>query len=890
MRGCWIRKSCHAQIAFTALGMAAVALLPVAKAATLPAMFARGSDGTLRGWAGPMSAAFHPGSVEFHAGAARFSLIFIGANENAAPSAEDGGAAVNFLSSGAGGQAAIPVYTAVRYRSLYAGVDALFHGDGSSMKPEYVVAPGADPGRIGFSYEGAIASLDAGGALILDVDGAPFREDPPAAFQITPHGRRQVSVAFEKDSGGAFRFRLGAYDASLPLVIDPALNYTATINGTSISSATGVVSDAHADVYVCGYTDSANFPMLAALQPGFGGGNDVFIARLAQSGKSLVWATFLGGMGDDRATGIALDAAGEVVVIGSTQSINFPVASAYQQSLRASSGQDAFIAKLNSAGNGLVFSTYFGGSGWDLANAVTLDSAGNIYVIGDTQSHDFPVLSPLQALNQGQQNTFVAEFTPAGSLSWSTYFGGNSIDHGAGIAVDASSNVYLAGSTWSTAFPVHNPFQATNHGGQDAFVAKFAVGGGSVVFSTYLGGSGSSNSPIEGAVGVGVDLLGDVYVGGTTNSMDFPLANPLQSSAHPYGTDLFITEFNPQGSALLYSTYLGGSSYDYAQAFRVDGTGSAYVAGTTLSQDLPLVNPYQSSPAGMYDGFVIKICPYGPSVSTATYFGGAMNDAVNALGVDHWGNLYLAGQTASTNLPAATSLGNLTGMANAFVASISGPGDHSAFLVWLYQGFFARPPDPTGEAYWSGSLDKGQTESQIAYNFYVAPETYAKDFAIVAAYQSMLVTNPDFTDFQYWLTQFDSASTTAAAQLALINNLIATSSFQAKFGGMTNTQFASAFYQQMYGTPPSSSVLSQLVSELNSGMQLGAYIQQQITASSYINLITMPVEVDMTYLSLLHRTPDPSGYAYWLNDLENGYPIQNLITGFVLSPEFQGDL
>jgi hypothetical protein len=890
LSGCLIGKSSRRQAIIAALGIVSIALLPAGKAATLPAMFARSIDGHLRGWAGPMSAEFQPGRVEFRAGEARFSLVFLGANATATPSAEEGGAAVNFLSSGAGRQAPIPVYGAVRYPSLYAGVDALFHGDGPSMKPEYVVAPGADPARIEFSYQGAIASLDAEGALTLDVRGVPFREDPPSAFQITSHGRRQVTVSFQQDASGAFRFRLGAYDRSLPLVIDPALNYTATINGTSISSATGVVSDAHADVYVCGYTDSANFPMIAALQPGFGGGNDVFVARLAQSGKSLVWATFLGGTGDDRATGIALDAAGEVVVTGSTQSVNFPVASAYQSSLRANSGQDAFIAKLNAAGNGLVFSTYFGGSGWDVANAVTLDSTGNIYVIGDTQSHDFPVRAPLQALNQGQQNTFVAEFTPAGSLSWSTYFGGNSIDHGAGIAVDASANVYIAGSTWSTAFPVHNPFQASNHGGQDAFVAKFTPGGGSVVFSTYLGGSGSSNSPMEGAVGVGVDSSGDVYVGGTTNSMDFPLANPLQSSAHSYGTDLFISEFNPQGSALLFSTYLGGSSYDYAQAFMVDLTGSSYIAGTTLSQDLPLVNPYQSSPAGMYDGFVIKLSPGATQMTAATYLGGVLNDAVNAIGVDHWGNLYLAGETASTNFPGAVPLGGSTGLANAFITSISGQGDHRPFLNRLYQGFFNRLPDPSGNAFYSIGLDSGWTEPSVANNFYLSPEAQNTDFGILECFFAMLNVDPSYSDFSPWLTTFDQSPSIASAQLQLIASLMTNASFQAAFGGLTNAQFVSQIYQQMFGTPISSTLLSQLTSDLNTGWTRAQVIQYLIAEPSYLSLVRIRAEIDMAYLNLLERNPDPNGFVFYYNLLTSGYPLSSLMTNFVMSPEFQNDL
>ncbi len=872
------------------LAFAALAAMPWAGAASLPAMFARTADGGMEGWAGGLSARFAPGRVEFRVGGERFALVFAGANPSGAVEGEGGGARLNFLSGeNAGAARSFPVYDAVRYRGAYPGVDVAVRGEGSSMKPEYIVAPGADPRSIRFFYEGGVASVDAAGGIQLSVGGQGLREDAPVAYQMTPRGRSSVSVAFEQDARGVFGFRVGEYDQSEPLVIDPALNYSALINGTSMSSATGVVSDAHGNVYLCGWTDSGNFPLVAELQPTFGGGNDVWVAKLAQPGRSLVWATYLGGMGDDRAFGIALDAAGEVVVTGWTQSVNFPVASAYQSSLRADSGQDAFVAKINAAGNALVFSTYLGGSGWDTASAVALDSQGNVYIAGDTQSHDFPVLAPLQALNQGQQNAFVAEFSATGSLEWATYLGGNSLDHAAGVAVDTGGNVYVAGSTWSTAFPVKNAYQATNHGGQDAFVAKIAAGGGSLVFSTYLGGSGSANSPVEGAVGVGVDASGDVYVGGTTNSMDFPVAQPLQG-AHAYGTDLFLTEFNPQGSALLYSTYLGGSSYDYAHAFLLDAGGNAYIAGQTLSTDLPMVNPYQAAPAGMLDGFVIKMNPTGTAMTTATYLGGALNDVVNALGVDHWGDLYLAGQTASSNFPGAVLLGGATGLVNAFVSSIAGPGDHTAFLDRLYQGFFNRAPDPSGEAYWAGTIDEGQSELQITYNFYIANETYSKDFAILEAYFAILNIDPAYTDFANWLTQFDQSSYTVGTQLNLINALMSTPSFQTSFGSLTNSQFVSALYQQMYGQAPSATTLAQLTAELNAEMPRSQLIQAMITDPNYVSLITIRAQVDIAYLSLLLRSPDPSGQAYWEADLQHGFPLTALVASFVLSTEFQNGL
>ena len=283
-------------------------------------------------------------------------------------------------------------------------------------------------------------------------------------------------------------------------------------------------------------------------------------------------ATYLGGSGDDSGLSLAIDSSGNAYVAGYTASTNFPTNNPLQSSNAGSN--DVFVAKINSAGSALSYSTYLGGGGNDYAKGIAVDGSGNAYVTGYTASTNFPIKNPLQSSNAGSNDAFIAKINSAGSaLTYSTYLGGSSYEYGLGIAIDSSGNAYITGPTYSTNFPIMNPLQASNGGEMDAFVSKINSAGSALTYSTYLGGSSN-----DFAEGIAVDRNGNSYVTGYTISNDFPTKNPIQASKNgPF--DAFVTKINSAGSALDYSTFLGGSGDCFAHGIAVDSRGNAFVTG-----------------------------------------------------------------------------------------------------------------------------------------------------------------------------------------------------------------------------------------------------------------------------------------------------------------------
>jgi hypothetical protein len=340
-------------------------------------------------------------------------------------------------------------------------------------------------------------------------------------------------------------------------------------------------------------------------QPTLLGGSNAFVAKINPSGSALVYSTYLGGYEYDIGSGIAVDGSGDAYVAGFTCSTNFPTKNAFQPIFRGSArncGYNAFVTKFNPSGSALVYSTYLGGTGWDEGLGIAVDSSGSAYVTGFANSTDFPTMNPLQPTRLGAFNAFVTEFDPAGSaLVYSTYLGGSGSDHGQGIAVDSSGAAYVVGSTTSTDFPTVNPFQPALDGGWDAFVTKINPSGSALVYSTYLGGSGE-----EEGLGIAVDGSGNASVTGWTTSTDFPTRNALQS-AYGGASDAFITTFDPSGSALVYSSYLGGYNFDEGNGIALDNAGNVYLTGQTASSDFPTVFQLQPAISGYSDAFVTKI-------------------------------------------------------------------------------------------------------------------------------------------------------------------------------------------------------------------------------------------------------------------------------------------
>jgi hypothetical protein len=399
----------------------------------------------------------------------------------------------------------------------------------------------------------------------------------------------------------------------------------------------------------------------------------------------LIYSTYLAGSSIDYGQAIAVDSSGNAYVTGFTTSLNFPTANPIQASTGGS--DDVFVTKMNAAGSALVYSTYLGGSGTDYGYGIAVDGSGSAYITGATGSTNFPTTSPLQSSNAGgSSDAFVTKINAAGSaLVYSTYLGGNSLDEGHAIAVDAGHNAYVTGLTESTNFPTANPFETSPTGTfQAGFVTKIDAAGSAYVYSTYLCGTNGNTV----GQGIAADNAGNAYVTGIASTTTFPTQNPIQASnGGGTNTDAFVTKFNPTGSALVYSTYLGGSGTDKGYGIAVDGSGNAYVTGSTTSTNFPTVSPLQASNGGGGSGnaFVTKINAAGSAFLYSTYLGGGGPDIGFGIAADGAGNAYVAGATSSTNFPVTNPLEASYGggTSDGFVTKINAVGSTKLYSTYL---------------------------------------------------------------------------------------------------------------------------------------------------------------------------------------------------------------
>jgi hypothetical protein len=588
----------------------------------------------------------------------------------------------------------IPNYARVEYGSVYPGVDLVYYGDGRQLEYDFVVAPGIDPGVIRLDFKGVRNThIDAGGDLILRVAGGEIRQKKPVVYQEAGGGRRHVEGRYVLKGKHQVGFEIADYDREKPLTIDPVFIYSTYLGGAGEDIGYGIAVDTAGNAYLTGKTSSTDFPTANPAQPSSGGQSDVYVSKLNPSGTALVYSTYIGGTGSggDHGYGIAVDASGNAYVTGYTRSNNFPVVNPLQPTNRG--GTDAFVAKLNPAGSQLLYSTYLGGSDsatgiGDWGYAIAVDAAGNAYVTGDTTSNDFPTANPLQPTKGGRHDAFVSKLNATGTaLIYSTYLGGSQSEHsginndfnsskpGNRIAVDMAGNAYVTGYTFSTDFPTANPLQPTNRGQADAFVSKINAAGTALVYSTYLGGSGSGG---DFAYGIAVDASGSAYVTGDTASADFPTTAGAFQRVKRNREDAFVTKLDAGGAALVYSTFLGGDGGDFTYGVAVDGAGNAYVTGETVSTGFPVENPLQPNLAGGKDGFVAKLNSAGTALVYSTYLGGSAGDSGSGIAVDAGDNTYITGWTISTDFPTTNPLHFDKGHQDAFVARIQ---DAAAFSV-----------------------------------------------------------------------------------------------------------------------------------------------------------------------------------------------------------------
>jgi hypothetical protein len=608
----------------------------------------------------------------------------------------------------------VPTYARVRYASVYPGVDLVYYGNQRQLEYDFVVAPGADPRAVSLEFEGADGvTVDEAGDLLLALGGGVVRQPKPFIYQEVAGGRRAVEGGYEVGADGRVRFSLGEYDRGAPLVIDPTIVYSTYLGGSGGELSQAIALDSAGSAYLTGRTASNDFPTANAAQPATAGSPDVFVTKINAAGTALVYSTYIGGGNGELGWDIAVDSAGNAYVTGETRSSNFPLVNPIQFSLK--NVQDAFALKLNASGTALVYSTYLGGSGnLESGRGVAVDSAGNAYLTGDTNSADFPALgNTFQLTRRGGSDAFVTKLSALGNgFVYTTFLGGDDFEGGLDIAVDCAGSAYVTGYTFSNNYPVTTgAFQPTFGGSgptdvvatSDGFVTKFDASGASLVYSSYLGGDRRD----EGQ-GIAIDAAGNAYVTGLTLSFNFPTANAIQpanNAAAGVPEEAFVTKVSASGGSLVYSTYLGGGSGEIGQGIAVDSGGNAYVTGATTSTNFPTVNAVQNTFSGDSDAFVTKVNAAGNAFAYSTYLGGSgVNREEQGVGiaVDSAGSAYVTGHTGSTDFPTvnpiqpakAGTAGPFPSL-DAFVTKIAEPTTGAASQFQFTQTAFVVQEDVT---------------------------------------------------------------------------------------------------------------------------------------------------------------------------------------------------
>ncbi len=524
----------------------------------------------------------------------------------------------------------IATFRQVRYPGVYRGVDLVYYGNQGQLEYDFVVAPGADSAPIRMHFDGAKSlTLNPSGDLTIAATNGSVVFNRPVVYQDIDGRRNPVEGRFKLLAGNTIGFSIGRYDHAQPLVIDPVLTYSTYFGGSDVDFVTSVTTGSDGSAYVTGLTLSEDFPLTS----------------------------------------------------GAFQAINYASA--------ASSVTTAFVSKFNASGTALLYSTYIGGNAiagtlynqGDYGKSIAVDSSGEAYITGYTYSQNFPVTAGAYqtgARQQPKQATgFVTKLNPAGTaLVYSTYLGGNVLDEPTAITIDTTGSAYISGVTYSTNFPTTSgALQSVNKsagtGSYNQFVSKLNPTGTALVYSTYLGGSAATNSPIGDFFytnPIVVDASGNAYVAAFTSSTDFPVTSAAYQRTNKGGFNATLSKINPTGTALIYSTYLGGTGDTYSQGLAIDSAGNAYLAGFTSSTNFPVTSgAFQSSNKATVwssmntsnpsntNGFITKINPAGSALVYSTYLGGTAGpwggDQIYSLALDSAGDVYVAGSVTSADFP-----------------------------------------------------------------------------------------------------------------------------------------------------------------------------------------------------------------------------------------------
>jgi hypothetical protein len=548
----------------------------------------------------------------------------------------------------------VSIFRSVAYQEIYPGISLTYSDNAGDLKSEYLIAAGADPAMISYSYEGSrTLGIDESGALHIGTEQGGFLvEAPPHAYQVIGGSITQVPVQYLLSDNHSVRFALGKYDKDYPVIIDPQILTSSYLGGDVEDVGTKVAVDDKGTVYVVGYTHSKDFPVTPhAFNETEAGYHDIFVTAWGKQGTEILFSTFIGGALNDYARGVAVDANGTIYITGSTESPDFPVKSAFQPQLQGK--YDAFITAIRPGGGELAFSSFLGGSDIDDAFGIALGGPENrIYLTGTTLSQDFPVLDAFQNASAGQYDVFLTVIDGRGKAPVaSTFLGGRQDDYGRAIAVDNEGNIYLGGYTYSSKssdFPVKNAFSGPHTMTYDAFASKFTPDAGDLVYSTYIGGTMGDR-----VAALALGRTDQLYLTGYTFADDFPTTtNAFQRN---FGgnllADAFIVGMSADGQSLIASTYLGGSKDDMGYGISIGDDGTVFVTGGTMSLDFPISHAWQKNLNGTMNAFVTGLDPACSHTIFSSYLGGEGSDTGASITHDKDGLLYITGTTGSEQFP-----------------------------------------------------------------------------------------------------------------------------------------------------------------------------------------------------------------------------------------------
>jgi hypothetical protein len=545
----------------------------------------------------------------------------------------------------------IPHFRRVRAYEVRPGVDAVFYGQGRRVEYDYIFRPGSRPQGVRLRFEGADRPVAAAnGDLVLRSGAVEFRQHKPIASQ----DGKPVKCAYSVLPSGEVRFAVGAYDHGRPLIIDPILSYSTFLGGTGMDTANAIAVDSTGAAYITGHTEGFTFPVAGG--PLFG--QPAFVAKLSPSGSSLIYCTYVGGSGQSSGNGIAVDAAGNAFIAGTTSSADFPGGGYH-------GGGDAFAMALGSTGI-LAYAVAIGGTGLDRGNGIAIDAVGAAYVTGDTQSTGLATAGAYQTVLKGHMDGFVTKVSPAGAVAYTTYLGSSGDDSSTAIAVDASGNAYVTGWAGSSDFPITSDALDRTCDATDAFVSMINAAGNGLIYSSFLGGASQDHG-----TAIAIDANGAVYVAGWTNSYDFPTTSgtlaPVKASDVTSG---FVTKFvKAPNWAMAYSTYINAQdgALVSVSALAVDTGGHAYVAGSTQAAGSAFpttagaVKTVNIDPAAsVCDMFVSELAADGSAFLYSTLMGSSGVDEPWGIAIDGQGGVYVAGSSTSSKYPVTPGAVQLT--------------------------------------------------------------------------------------------------------------------------------------------------------------------------------------------------------------------------------------